>query len=141
MEDLRLGQKDQEFNGNKCSGVSGVSKVVATNEKNNGCADIDKELQNPAEAPVAQGGILRTISNTLSRTSTIDPGPPPDGGLQAWTQALMGHLVVFNTWGYINSFGVFQTYYVSALNQTPSAISWLGSIQIFLLFAIGSVSG
>lgn len=53
----------------------------------------------------------------------------------------MGHLVVFNTWGYINSFGVFQTYYVDALNETPSAISWVGSVQIFLLFAIGTFSG
>ena len=94
-----------------------------------------------AEVSSSQGGILRTLSKTLSRTSTIDPGPPPDGGLKAWTQALMGHLVVFNTWGYINSFGVFQTYYVNALNETPSAISWVGSVQIFLLFAIGSFSG
>ena len=93
------------------------------------------------EVSSSPGCVLRTLSKTLSRTSTIDPGPPPDGGLKAWTQALMGHLVVFNTWGYINSFGVFQTYYVSALNETPSAISWVGSVQIFLLFAIGSVSG
>ena len=94
-----------------------------------------------AEVSSSQGGVLRTLSNSLSRTSTIDPGPPPDGGFKAWTQALMGHLVVFNTWGYINSFGVFQTYYVDALNETPSAISWVGSVQIFLLFAIGSFSG
>ncbi|KAK1454528.1 hypothetical protein CMEL01_16660 [Colletotrichum melonis] len=25
-------------------------------------------------------------------------GPPPDGGVKAWTQALMAHFVVFNTW-------------------------------------------
>lgn len=126
---------------NKGSCGPDVSKVVGPDEKHSECADADKEPQTPAETAAAQGGILRTISKTLSRTSAIDPGPPPDGGLQAWTQALMGHLVVFNTWGYINSFGVFQTYYVNALNQTPSAISWVGSIQIFLLFAIGSVSG
>ena len=102
--------------------------------------DVAKPSKSSQPAQSA-GDILRTISRTLSRTSTLDPGPPPDGGLQAWTQALMGHLVVFNTWGYINSFGVFQSYYVTALNQTPSAISWVGSVQIFLLFAIGSVSG
>lgn len=27
-----------------------------------------------------------------------DPGPPPDGGLRAWLQVLMGHLVIINTW-------------------------------------------
>lgn len=100
-----------------------------------------KSHQRSSEPQPSEEGILRIISRPLSRTSTIDPGPPPDGGLQAWTQALMGHLVVFNTWGYINSFGVFQTYYVNALNETPSAISWVGSVQIFLLFAIGSLSG
>lgn len=28
---------------------------------------------------------------------------PPDGGIVAWTQVAMGHLVMFNTWGYITS--------------------------------------
>lgn len=86
-------------------------------------------------------GILSALSNTISLSSYIDPGPPPDGGLTAWTQAIVGHLVVFNTWGYINSFGVFQTYYVSDLGFPPSNVSWIGSIQIFLLFFIGTFSG
>lgn len=81
------------------------------------------------------------LSRTRSTSSWIDPGPPPDGGLRAWTQSAMGHLVVFNTWGYINSFGVFQTYYVTALNHPPSDISWVGSVQIFLLFFVGTFSG
>jgi MFS family permease len=46
-----------------------------------------------------------------------------------------------NTWGFINSFGVFQTYYVTALNRPPSDISWVGSIQVFLLFFIGTFTG
>lgn len=71
------------------------------------------------------GGVLaKVLSRTTSRIS-IDPGPPPDGGLVAWTQAIMGHLIVFNTWGYINSFGVFQTYYVATLGHPPSDISWV----------------
>ncbi|BFZ65076.1 hypothetical protein YB2330_006239 [Saitoella coloradoensis] len=86
-----------------------------------------------------QPGILELVRT--STTTTIDPGPPPDGGLKAWTQALMAHLVIFNTWGYINSFGAFQTYYSQALDQPPSTISWVGSIQIFLLFFIGTFSG
>lgn len=54
----------------------------------------------------------------------------------------MAHLVIFNTWGYINSFGVFQTYYVQTLlHRSPSDVSWIGSIQVFLLFFIGTVSG
>lgn len=53
----------------------------------------------------------------------------------------MGHLVVMNTWGFVNSFGVFQTYYVTSLHETPSTISWIGTIQIFLLFFIGTFTG
>ena len=43
--------------------------------------------------------------------------------------------------GFINSFGVFQTYYVTALSRPPSDIAWIGSIQVFLLFFIGTFTG
>ncbi|KAL8909104.1 MAG: hypothetical protein Q9207_000438 [Kuettlingeria erythrocarpa] len=93
------------------------------------------------DGPKAETALGRAISKITSRSSYVDPGPPPDGGVEAWTQALIGHLVVFNTWGYINSFGVFQTYYVTALGHPPSVISWIGSVQIFLLFFVGTFSG
>ena len=107
----------------------------------------DVELREKTESRNTDGGvannqgILNTLSHTISLSSYVDPGPPPDGGLTAWTQAIVGHLVVFNTWGFINSFGVFQTYYVSDLGFPPSNVSWIGSIQIFLLFFIGTFSG
>ena len=53
----------------------------------------------------------------------------------------MGHLVLINGWGYLNSFGIFQSYYTSSLNATPSAISWIGSVQILLTYLIGTFSG
>ncbi|KAJ0417183.1 major facilitator superfamily domain-containing protein [Aspergillus carlsbadensis] len=83
----------------------------------------------------------RTLSIVRTRESGKDIGPPPDGGFLAWSQVLMAHFVIFNTWGYINSFGVFQTYYTESLGRSPSDISWVGSIQIFLLFFIGTFSG
>ncbi|PWY79341.1 MFS general substrate transporter [Aspergillus sclerotioniger CBS 115572] len=88
-------------------------------------------------------GTLATRTLTLVRTreSGKDLGPSPDGGFKAWSQVALAHFVIFNTWGYINSFGVFQTYYTEALGRTPSDISWVGSIQIFLLFFIGTFSG
>ena len=71
------------------------------------------------------GGVLtKVLSRTTSRIS-VDPGPPPDGGLVAWTQVVCGHLIIFNTWGYIVSYGVFQTYYVATLGHPPSDISWV----------------
>lgn len=48
-----------------------------------------------------------------------------------------------NNRGMANSFGVFQTYYSSTLlkSSTPSAISWIGSIQGFLLLFVGVFCG
>ena len=46
--------------------------------------------------------------------------------------------------GIVNSFGVYQTYYETVLlahSNTSSQISWIGSIQAFLLVVIGVVTG
>lgn len=53
----------------------------------------------------------------------------------------MGFLVLFSTWGYANSFGAFQTYYTQTLSETPSSISWIGGIQVFLSLIVGIFSG
>lgn len=96
----------------------------------------------------ASGDLRRTASNTLnnvlSRLSTRirdEPPPPPDGGLQAWTQVACGFLVIFTTWGYVNAFGAFQNYYTGVLPVSASAISWIGSVQIFLSLSLGVLTG
>ena len=46
--------------------------------------------------------------------------------------------------GTVNAFGVFQTYYSSSESRwhaSPSNISWIGSIQAFLLLLVGVISG
>ncbi|XP_006455465.1 hypothetical protein AGABI2DRAFT_75392, partial [Agaricus bisporus var. bisporus H97] len=52
-------------------------------------------------------------------------------------------LVQFCTYGYVSAFGVYQDYYtrdyLSA--STPSDISWIGSVQLFLQYALGIVVG
>ncbi|KAL2263950.1 hypothetical protein VTK26DRAFT_4137 [Humicola hyalothermophila] len=90
------------------------------------------------------GMLGKVVSRVLTRASTKsswNPGPPPDGGLKAWTAVICAHLVVMDTWGIINSFGLFQTYYTEALGRAPSDISWIGSVQIFLIFFIGALTG
>ncbi|KAH9941439.1 MFS general substrate transporter [Amylocystis lapponica] len=74
------------------------------------------------------------------------PPPPmvfPDGGLRAW-------LVVFGvscgtcaTFGYVNSWGVFQAYYQLTIlsDHSPSSIAWIGSIQYALVFMPGLIFG
>ena len=98
----------------------------------------DRDLS--AEPDSDEAGTI-PATRVTTKSSWKDPGPPPNGGLEGWTQAIMGHLVVFTTWGYINSFGVFQSYYARELGRPPSDISWVGSIQVFLLFFIGTFSG
>lgn len=85
-------------------------------------------------------GLAKTIT-ARSNASVLDPGPPPDGGTKAWTQAFSGHFVVFNTWGMIATFGVFQQYYTQKLGLEPSAVSWIGSFQMLGHFALGMLTG
>ncbi|KAF4964309.1 hypothetical protein FSARC_7754 [Fusarium sarcochroum] len=108
------------------------------------------------DGPNVSSRVLRRITSR----STVAPGPAPDGGFRAWMCVLGTHLVVMNTWyvkyftsseavgpstntsrGVINSFGVFQSYYVEALQRPPSDIAWIGSVEIFFLFFIGTFTG
>ncbi|KAF9053370.1 MFS general substrate transporter [Panaeolus papilionaceus] len=49
----------------------------------------------------------------------------------------------FSTFGYVNSWGIFQSYYqLNVLQSTPpSSIAWIGSIQYALVFLPGLVVG
>ncbi|KAL8784613.1 MAG: hypothetical protein Q9213_003868 [Squamulea squamosa] len=71
------------------------------------------------------------------------PSPPPNGGLQAWLHVLGAFLLWFNSWGVLNAFGVFQTYYESAalFTRSSSDISWIGAIQSFMLLLVGVFAG
>ncbi|EMC98162.1 hypothetical protein BAUCODRAFT_137947 [Baudoinia panamericana UAMH 10762] len=73
-------------------------------------------LYNPADIEAAQPGI-------------------PDGGFAAWLQVACGFFLFFNSWGLINAFGVWQSYYTTTLlpSSSNSAVSWIGSIEAFLL--------
>jgi MFS family permease len=99
-------------------------------------ADEEKKRRDDDEPALAKIATRRSAAS-----SWIDPGPPPDGGLTAWLQVLCTHLTIFNTFGFFTSFGVYQTYYENTLGIAPSTISWIGSIQVFLLFGIGTISG
>ncbi|KAK5133499.1 hypothetical protein LTR08_007636 [Meristemomyces frigidus] len=63
----------------------------------------------------------------------------PQNGRTAWLHALAAVLVVFNCWGMANAFGLFQYYFESRYlpTTTPSAIAWIGSTQLALVFGLG----
>ncbi|KAL1900681.1 hypothetical protein Sste5346_002406 [Sporothrix stenoceras] len=88
----------------------------------------DKPVAVPVDAPLA---------------APSAPPPPPNGGTRAWLQVLGAFFLNFNTWGIVNSYGVFQSYYSTGLlaSSTESAISWIGSIQAFLMLVIAVLCG
>lgn len=122
---------------------------IATQEDHESYEESHKTETNGSRRPHQHSLELRqTASNVLDRVasrittrSIRDPPPPPDGGFQAWLQVAMGWLIIFVTWGYVNSFGSFQAYYTQTLPEDASTISWIGSIQVFLTFFIGAFSG
>jgi MFS family permease len=66
-----------------------------------------------------------------------------EGGVWAWLAILGSFLVYFASFGVANSFGYFQTFYQLEYlpDSSPSVISFIGTIQITLLYLTGSVAG
>ncbi|KAJ3805190.1 MFS general substrate transporter [Lentinula lateritia] len=67
----------------------------------------------------------------------------PEGGLQAWSTVLGAFLFQFTAFGFVNSFGVFNDFYVREYlsNETSSDIGWIGSAQLAIVLAMGIMTG
>ena len=106
----------------------------------------DDDVEKGRESSFAEGGgddgasLAKVPSSKLSVNNVKFV---PNGGLKAWMQVVGSFFVFFNTWGIINAFGTYQTYYESGIlaSSTPSDISWIGSLQAFLLMLVGSLAG
>jgi MFS family permease len=98
----------------------------------------------PTDEKLGSGAEVNSNTTNADKddeTIVLVPLPAPNGGLAAWTQVFMGHLVLINGWGYLSSFGLFQAHYTRSLPATPSAVSWIGSLQVFLVYLVGTFSG
>ncbi|KAF2730714.1 MFS general substrate transporter [Polyplosphaeria fusca] len=89
---------------------------------------------------------LRPTTQDSSRSPSPAAAPPasthvPTGDRAAWLQVLVGHLVIFNSFGLIQSFGIFQQQYEQILSDSPSQVSWVGSVHIFLVYFMSLFSG
>ncbi|GKU06868.1 peptide chain release factor 1 [Fusarium langsethiae] len=102
----------------------------------------DKEAQDEKTRDDAASTQSQTNDDEQDQSyETFEEETPPDGGSQAWLQVVTGHLVMFNSWGYFISFGIFQPHYESEFSLPPSTVSWIGSLQVCLIFFIGTFSG
>ncbi len=93
-----------------------------------------------------------TATDTESANGPITPddaanhsafGPAPDGGARAWLAVAGAACIFFSCLGFMNSFGVFQAYYMThQLRGQPSDnIAWIGSLTSFIQFAGGALTG
>jgi MFS family permease len=103
---------------------------------------LGEEANMPLGDQDAEAG-KQTSAAQPSPTSDPPGPPPPNGGLAAYTQVAASFFVFFNTWGVLNTFGVFQTYYESGalFEQSSSNISWIGSVQSYCLLLVGLIAG
>ncbi|KAH7078158.1 major facilitator superfamily domain-containing protein [Paraphoma chrysanthemicola] len=102
------------------------------------------QLQEKGEHVTEQDDNIVPLEPVLSHHPSVrDASSIPNGGFWAWMQVLGGFFLLFNSWGIINTFGSYQAYYESDLlpNSSASAISWIGSIQAFLLLMVGALTG
>ncbi|KAH6899714.1 major facilitator superfamily domain-containing protein [Thelonectria olida] len=69
--------------------------------------------------------------------------PAPDGGLRAWLVVFGGFINFATAFGLMNAFGSFQSYYKThtLLHQPVYVVTWVGSVQLFLLFVSGLFIG
>lgn len=86
---------------------------------------------------------LQTLSRSTSPPGTIPHPEPEKNHSRAWLKVLGCFLVFVKTWGLASSFGAYQAYYETDLLSTysPSAISWIGTTQVFLLGFTGILAG
>ncbi|KAJ9384855.1 hypothetical protein DTO063F5_4553 [Paecilomyces variotii] len=96
----------------------------------------------PPFYPQSEESLIRHDSISEEKDAVADDRPP-DGGLRAWLVVIGGFLAYFATFGLLNTFGTFQSYYQRNLlpDMSGSVIAWIGSLQIFFLFIGGMVIG
>ncbi|KAJ5235785.1 MFS monocarboxylate transporter [Penicillium citrinum] len=81
----------------------------------------------------------------LEKSGNTQPTKPnfPEGGTKGWLAVLACWCIMFNTFGYINAFGIYEAYYRETFlsDQSESNIAWIGSLQAFFMFSGGLISG
>lgn len=80
----------------------------------------------------------RTVVEELPSPTALESHDDdyPDGGWAAWLTVLGAFLALVFTFGQLNSFGTFQSWYSEhQLSNLPaSTISWIGSVQLWVFF-------
>ncbi|KAF2844938.1 MFS general substrate transporter [Plenodomus tracheiphilus IPT5] len=90
----------------------------------------------------------RDISSSIDQQAGLGPPTiaftgPRDGGTQAWLVCFGTFCAFTSSFGWLNSVGVFQAYHQTHYLQSysSSTISWISSVQVFIIFGGGIIFG
>ncbi|KAI9892315.1 MAG: hypothetical protein M1814_001514 [Vezdaea aestivalis] len=101
----------------------------------------------PLEKETGRNSHVCSASKGLRALPSIPPPAVsdsiPDGGTRAWLQVVGSFFLFFSSWGLVNTFGAFQTFYDSGalFKSSSSGVSWIGTVQGFLLISISGLTG
>ncbi|KAI5859788.1 MFS general substrate transporter [Durotheca rogersii] len=102
-------------------------------------ANIFPEPESVIEADMEKGGVVPPAGAPPG----FNPADFPDGGLEAWLVVAGGFCALFSTFGLVNCVGVFVRFYVRGplAEYSPSTITWITSVQIFMMTGLNAIMG
>lgn len=97
----------------------------------------------PSDSRVTRGAVRKSSSAGIVMRENPIPAESDTASNHwtAWSRVLVSHLLVVNGFGYLSSFALFESHWVTTLQRSASDVSWVGSFQMFLLFFIRTLSG
>lgn len=105
--------------------------------------ELEKEKEDVSEEEAFKSEKSEPEEVTETAPNPMAGLPPPDVGMKAWLACLGAFCGIYASFGYINVVGMFEAFYLN--NQlkeySASTISWITSLQIFLLVAGGLLFG
>ena len=119
-----------------------IEKRRSTFKEEVACTDPESDLplrDDASMTAVGQPSVLGSDASDSECGVGVGVGAAPhypDGGARAWLAVLGAFLALFCTFGQLNSFGTFQTWYREhQLGALPaSTIAWIGSLQLWVFF-------
>lgn len=77
-----------------------------------------------------------SISRKDDHPFVDDSDDCPEGDLRAWLTVFGASLALFCSFGQMNAFGTFQSWYTThqLRDLHPSTIAWIGSVQLWIFF-------
>ncbi|RMZ72255.1 monocarboxylate permease [Pyrenophora seminiperda CCB06] len=95
------------------------------------------------EQPMAPMDDKELDTPTPTAINPFDPSQFPDGGKDAYLCLLGAFCCLFCSFGWLNALGVFQSYYQrnQLREYSPSTVSWISSLELFVMFFPGPIVG